>query len=162
MCILFLKSARCSLKLRTPLLRFCFATVLFIPMNEYINFRTHLQPMGLRCTIFHGTRMDVDGGGPLSIFDSFEDLFTVWFVKFFNVQGFSRAGYPYFIFSLPVYTPRFDICIWFGCDFKESPCRKEAIYIYIYIYIYVCVYFIFNRSFSFTKQSLYNKDHCSP
>ena len=45
MCILFLKSARCSLKLRTPLLRFCFATVLFIPMNGYINFRTHLQPV---------------------------------------------------------------------------------------------------------------------
>ena len=80
MCILFLKSARCSLKLRTPLLRFCFATVLFHPHEWVHKFQDPpptCGPMGLRCTIFHGTRMDVDGGGPLSIFDSFEDLFTV-------------------------------------------------------------------------------------
>ena len=154
MCILFLKSARCSLKLRTPLLRFCFATVLFIPMNGYINFRTHLQPVDQWASDVlyfteHEWMLMVGAHSPSSIplkICSPSDL-----LNFFNVQGFSRAGYPYFIFSLPVYSPRFDIClfqkkkkrfdicVWFGCDYKESPCRKEAIYIYIYL--------IFNRSF---------------
>ena len=150
MCILFLKSAHCSLKLRTPVLRFCFATVLFIPMNGYINFRTHLQPVDQWASDVlyfteHEWMLMVGAHSPSSIplkICSPSDL-----LNFFNVQGFSRAGYPYFIFSLPVYSPRFDIClfqkkkkkkrfdicVWFGCDYKESPCRKEAIYIYIYI-----------------------------
>jgi hypothetical protein len=34
-------------------------------------------PIGIKCAKFHGPRMDVDGGGPLSIFDSFKDMLTV-------------------------------------------------------------------------------------
>ena len=147
MCILFLKSARCSLKLRTPLLRFCFATVLFIPMNGYINFRTHLQPVDQWASDVlyfteHEWMLMVGAHSPSSIplkICSPSDLLNFLMYKVFLVQVtpilfsacLSIVQDLTFACSKKK-KKRFDICIWFGCDYKESPCRKEAIYIYIF------------------------------
>ena len=149
MCILFLKSARCSLKLRTPLLRFCFATVLFIPMNGYINFRTHLQPVDQWASDVlyfteHEWMLMVGAHSPSSIplkICSPSDLLNFLMYKVFLVQVT-----PIFIFSLPVYRPRFDICLFqkkkkkdltfvFGLDATIKKVHVERkLYIYIYIF----------------------------
>ena len=162
MCILFLKSARCSLKLRTPLLRFCFATVLFIPMNGYINFRTHLQPVDQWASDVlyfteHEWMLMVGAHSPSSIplkICSPSDLSNFLMYKVFLVQV-TPILFSACLSIVQDLTFAFDLV----ATLKKVHVERK---LYIYIYIYVCVYFIFNRSFSFTKQSLYNRDHCSP